>query len=239
MSKPFQFKQFKIEQAEVAMKVGTDGVLLGAWANIAQAHSILDIGTGTGLLALMCAQRNHTAAITAIDVNALAYQQAKQNCENSQWANRIHVLQADVKQFAQTTSKLFDAILCNPPYFKATATTINVDRLQARQQEDLTIKQLAESIAQLLKPTGKASLVYPFESIEELSKEFEEVHLKLSRKTLVYPTNKKPAKRVLAEYVHQENWTQMQESSIVIEPEQRHQYSEEYKQITKDFYLKL
>ena len=111
----FQFKQFTIRQEKCAMKVGTDGVLLGAWADVTQARRLLDIGTGTGLIAIMAAQRNPELIIDAIEIDPAAFEQARENANNTPWRERIHIFQGKVQTFAPAYK--YDTIVCNPPFF--------------------------------------------------------------------------------------------------------------------------
>ena len=125
----FQFKQFKVEQGKTAMKVGTDGVLLGAWASVGDAKNILDVGTGTGLIALMLAQRNQNAEISAIDIDRNAVEQAAENAEQSPWSGRISIFESDYNHFRVGVSCLFDLIVSNPPYFEQSLKSPTKSRL--------------------------------------------------------------------------------------------------------------
>jgi len=128
----FQFKQFTVWHDKCAMKVGTDGVLLGAWADMEQARSILDVGTGSGLIALMAAQRNLTAAITAIDIDESAIIQARENFDRSPWVNRLTAEPISLEDFAGSTDAMFDVIVSNPPYFHQSLHSPDKKRTLAR-----------------------------------------------------------------------------------------------------------
>ena len=155
MSNPFfQFKQFTIRHDKCAMKVGTDGVLLGAWAGTESCNRILDIGTGTGLIALMLAQRSK-AAIDAIDIEADACLQAQENAESSLFAGRINVFHSDLVDFAQASTHLYGLIVSNPPYFVDSLKCPNLQRNTARHTDTLTLEDLLQYSRKLLAPQGR------------------------------------------------------------------------------------
>lgn len=237
MTKPFHFKQFSILQDKAAMKVGTDGVLLGAWANLQSARSVLDIGTGTGLLALMAAQRNLKAIITGIDISPAAVEQAKENVNHSIWSKRIEIVHSSLQNYVHSHQS-FDHIICNPPFFKATAGFAEQKRQVARQQYELTVAELAKCMAQLLNNNGLCSIICPAMASEEIQQAFLQQNLFFQRICEVKPTNNKPPKRLLIE-CSKTVQKQPVTTQLVIEPEQRHQYSDEYIELTKEFYLNM
>ena len=171
----FAFKQFVIHHDRCAMKVGTDGVLLGAWTDVSLAHRVLEIGTGTGLVALMLAQRCG-ATILAIDIDKDAVGQAQENVSASPWGNRVEVGEQDVRSYE--TNMLFDTIVSNPPYFIDSLKCPDGQRSTARHTDTLHADELMEKVPELLTPEGKFSLIIPFEQSEELVRyllrEFEE-----------------------------------------------------------------
>ena len=229
----FQFKQFRIEQSLCAMKVGTDGVLLGAWASVDGADSCLDIGTGTGLLALMVTQRNPKLSVVAIDLDSDAVLQAKENVYASPWLDRISVLHSDVKLFSPDWR--FDRIVCNPPYFCNSLVSPDAKRTMARHTSELEFKDLLSSVKRLISSNGLFSVVLPYDVGEGFIKLAECESLYCLRLCRVIPKPGASPKRVLLEFS-----TKMQECSfneLIIESGGRHCYSEEYKQLTKDFYL--
>lgn len=235
----FRFKQFVVQQDKCAMKVGTDGVLLGAWANCEFAKTILDVGTGTGLVALMLAQRNQTANISAVEIDQEATKQAHENFENSPWVNRLSVYNASIQDFARQKKKQFDFIVSNPPFFESTYEQIDVNRKNARQEHTLTLSELFSSVNLLLSNEGIFTLVYPSERESEFMKIAVQNQFYLKRKRYVQGTNHSPIKRILIELSKTECTNPIIEPILIIEPEKRHQYSTEYKQLTKDFYLKF
>ncbi|MDR0892473.1 MAG: methyltransferase, partial [Mediterranea sp.] len=154
MSKPyFQFKQFTVWHDKCAMKVGTDGVLLGAWASVAGARRLLDVGTGTGLIALMLAQRcDADARLVALDIDALAVEQARGNVAASLWSDRIEVLEADFKQYHPDVK--FDVVVSNPPYFTEALACPDPQRNMARHNDSLSYGKLLEGVAKFLSQEG-------------------------------------------------------------------------------------
>ena len=229
----FRFKQFTVYHDRCAMKVGTDGVLLGAWANVAQAHHILDIGTGTGLIALMLAQRSD-ALITAIDIDEDAIEQATDNAENSPWASRIRILQQDLRQY--DTEQRFDAIVSNPPYFINSLKCPDSQRSTARHTDTLDANKLLQKASELLHPEGHFSLVIPADQVSQIQQLGEESGLYLVRHTAVITRPGLPPKRALLEFRKANIACQTDE--LVIELD-RHVYSEDYIALTREFYLKM
>ncbi len=230
----FQFKKFSIQQKSTAMKVGTDGVLLGAWSNISE-ENILDIGTGTGLIAIMLAQKTENSIIDAVELEVEAYKEAQQNIKNSKWANRITANNCAIQNY--TTDKKYDLIISNPPFFTASTKAPNSDRNSARHTDDLSFKDLIEAVVKLLKLNGTLSLILPVTEAEHFIDLAKQKQLFLYRKCIVKPNPTKPAKRTLMEFSFSPNDVIQEE--LTIETETRHQYTKEYISLTKDFYLKF
>lgn len=229
----FKFKRFTVYHDLCAMKVGTDGVLLGAWTDVSASKNILDIGTGSGLVALMLAQRCE-ASITAIDIDADAVKQAQINIGNSEWEERMEALHTDLCDFNPPC--LFDTIVSNPPYFVDSLKCTDVQRNTARHNDTLTLEQLLSNASRLLHPDGEFSLILPFEQNETIIRTAEKYGLYPTRHTQIITRPGLPPKRSLLAFKrHPENYT-LQE--LVIELE-RHVYSSEYIALTKDFYLKM
>lgn len=220
------------------MPVSTDGVMLGAWAEIEAATSILDIGTGTGLLALMCAQRNPTASISAVDIDNNAIQAATQNVELSPWNNRITVTQLDVlaHDFAQT----FQRIICNPPYFNSGHAANNPSRAAARHSHLLPHQDLVTRCFTLLDDDGKASFILPTEEAEQMMAYAVSIGGFIQRKLEVKATNNKSVSRVLFELVKKPCQTELQQMTIQTPNlDNKLSYSSEFKWLTQAFYLKM
>lgn len=229
----FRFKQFAVEQDDVAMKVGTDGVLLGAWADCEGAKRILDIGTGTGVIALMMAQRNVEAKIHAVEIDETASKRARSNFDLSPWAERLEVECYAVQEFAP--SEKFDLIISNPPYFVDSLLPPDAKRSTARHTHDLSFEELDKAVCRLLAEDGRFALILP---TTEFDKYLAITQLCLCRRCDVHPTVGSPTKRVMAEFAKQKVDAVVLEN-ITIEQERRGDYTEEYRTLTKDFYLKF
>lgn len=227
----FRFKEFSISQENTAMKVGTDGVLLGAWVDLQGVNTVLDIGTGTGLIALMLCQRSECIKVKAIEVDEGAIKDAKHNFETSNWSSRIEIHSGDAQQYE---GDKVDLIVSNPPFFEESYLSENRSRRVARNQELLSIESLFY-IAQ--NKANRLAVIYPFVYLEEIKKLAEVIGWKVSRVCQVKPTPLKPVKRVLVEV--SKNRGDYREEELVIEDKGRHQYSDAYISLTKDFYLKM
>lgn len=230
----FSFKQFTIHHDRCAMKVGTDGVLLGAWTQLDHSCRVLDIGTGTGLIALMLAQRNTVCNVTAIDIDTGAVEQACENIQASPWQDRVVALLQDVRSFQP--EERFDTIVTNPPYFVNSMKCPDGQRNTARHTDTLDMETLLAKVASLLTPDGRFSIVLPSEQLDVLLQTAEGAGLYPSRRTDVITRPGIPPKRVLLEFVRTQ--VPLLTGELVVELE-RHCYSEEYIALTKEFYLKF
>lgn len=233
---PFRFKKFTINQDRCAMKVGTDGVLLGAWVHTNGAKKILDIGTGTGLIALMLAQKS-TASIDAIDIDKDAYDQAKENVKNSEWKNRIHVYHSSLQHFANFSKNKYDLIVSNPPFFadayKAGTEARNIAR---HTDETLSFNDLITGVKNLLQPDGKFCVILPFKEGNDFVEKAEADNLYIQKLTRVKTKTKKQEKRLMIEFGLQKS--NPLEDDIVIQEEDL-SFTKEYIELTKDYYLGL
>lgn len=236
MSKPFRFKQFTIQQDKTAMKVGTDGVLLGAWVTLNNPQSILDIGTGTGLIALMLAQRSNADQIDAIEIDDQAYEQAVDNFENSDWADRLFCYHASLKEFAKEIEETYDLIVSNPPFYTENCGTGNEKRDLARMNESLPFEDLIKYSVQLLNETGKLALIIPFKEEEKVKELAIQNNLFPEKITRVKGTYNTEIKRSLLLFSRKEKHALLNELVIEIA---RHQYTDEYLKLVRDFYVKL
>lgn len=235
MANPFfTFKKFTVRHDRCAMKVGTDGVLLGAWADVSNSRQVLDIGTGTGLIALMLAQRSHKAQITAVDIDFNAVLQASENILASPWRHRIEVFQKDICTYTENT--LFDTIVSNPPYFSNSLKCTDVQRNTARHTDTLTASSLLSKVAELLTSEGCFSVIIPSEQTDDFINLSAVQGLYPSRLTQVITRPGLPPKRSLLEFRKKDQDCLVDE--LVVELE-RHVYSEDYITLTKDFYLKM
>lgn len=233
----FRFKRFTIRHDKCAMKVGTDAVLLGAWADTSHCRSILDIGTGTGIIALMLAQRS-LAEIDAIDIDKEACVQATENVSASPFVGRIKVIHASCADFAASNrQKRYDLIISNPPYFINSLKCPDNKRTVARHTDTLLLSDLIREAVALLSPSGRIALVLPYERLEEVEELASTNHLYIGRQTDVIPIPGSPPKRLLVELSAAEENTKKRDT-LTIE-EARHQYTPEYIALTKEFYLKM
>ena len=232
----FKFKKFTIQQNNVAMKVGTDGILLGAWTDIEKCARILDIGTGTGLIALMLAQRSE-AEITAIEVEQNAAKQALQNVLDSPWNHRVKVEHISLQSYTAKNSRNFDLIVSNPPFFSQSLKAGNSERTLARHNDSLPFQELLQCSSDLLNKAGRLALVLPNEGADFVKGNALDAGLFLVRETLVKPKPKKEANRILLEFGKKE--IRPVKESLTIYSDYGSAYSDEFKSLTRDFYLRL
>ncbi|NJW53036.1 tRNA1(Val) (adenine(37)-N6)-methyltransferase [Salinimicrobium oceani] len=227
------------------MKVGTDGVLLGAWTSLAHdPSSILDVGTGTGVIALMLAQRSSAELIDALEIDEDAYEQAVENFENSDWGDRLFCYHAAFDEFVEEMQdegmeeeeEKYDLIISNPPFYSADYSSGDAKRDQARFAEALPFKELLEGVSLLLSKRGKFSLVLPISEEKKFLSLASNFDLFPQRITRVKGTPDSPVKRCLLELSFLEG--EPIEDVLVIETA-RHQYTPEYTDLVKDFYLKM
>jgi len=219
------------------MKVGIDGVLLGSWASVEDAKQILDVGTGTGLIALMLAQRNASAVLCGIDVDKGAVLQARENIQSSPWNDRVNVQEISLQQFAETSEQRFDLIVSNPPYFVNSTKTPLESRTTARHADTLTHEELIENAMKLLNPAGRVCIILPLNEGMQCVDFAESKGLFCTKQVTVFPKPTAAAKRLLLEFSLL--YTPRVKSELVIESEIRHHYSPEFAELAKDFYLKL
>ncbi|MBR5860123.1 MAG: methyltransferase [Bacteroidaceae bacterium] len=232
----FRFKQFTINQDKCAMKVGTDGCLLGGWFNTTGCKRILDIGCGSGLIALMAAQRCN-AWITGIEIDNEAAVQATENVNNSPWKERIEVINCDAFEF--TSADLFDTIVSNPPYFVNSLKCDDTSRTLARHSDSLDSNGFFNIADRLLTSTGRIAIIIPTDIFIEWQQSAESNGFKATRITYVKTTPRKAAKRVLAEFTRTDQSTQnIQEQTLILENSPG-KYTCEAKEILRDFYLKI
>ncbi|QXP66817.1 tRNA1(Val) (adenine(37)-N6)-methyltransferase [Polaribacter sp. AHE13PA] len=238
--KPFKFKEFTIQQDKTAMKVGTDGVLLGAWCSVADyPDTILDIGAGTGVIALMIAQRSDAMTIDAVEVDENAYEQTVFNFEESDWGDRLYCYNATFAEFADEIAEeeeTYDLIVSNPPFYTDDFETEDAARNKARFTSSLSFEELIIGVAKILSENGKFCVVIPFKEEENFINLARGNQLFLNRICRVKGNETSEVKRCLLEFSFNES--ELQEENLVIEIA-RHQYTEDYINLTKDFYLKM
>lgn len=234
MSNAFQFKQFCVFDSNSSMKVGTDGVLLGAWANTSKTNSILDIGTGCGIIALMLAQRT-SAFIDAIDIDNESILDAKINISNSNWTKRIIPSNISLQDFVKTNDKKFDLIISNPPFFNNSLKPPDKKRKLAKHTDSLSFETLVYSVKKLLNKNGKFCFILPMNEFQIFKNIILVEGLFINNITFVRPKKSKAINRVLAE-ISFSNISGNTINELCIRNEDN-SFTDEYKELTKDFYI--
>lgn len=227
--KPFRFQKFSIQQSKDVFRVGTDGVLLGAMCNVTNAKKIFEIGTGTGLISLMLAQRNVSAKILAIDINESAVKLASENFRNSIFNENLKVELKDFKNFE--TNENFDLVVCNPPFFEENASAKDV---LARQQVKLNFRNLVEKSTEIITKKGILSIILPSEAAKDVKSLAEEFNLYLVREINIYGIEGGNLKRNILEFSLAQKPLEI--SDFVIEKSPR-EYSDQYLNLTKNFHV--
>ena len=231
--KPFNFKKFSIHQNNAAMKIGTDGILIGAWVNVSKKFRALDIGSGTGIISIMLCQRNLNLELDSIELSPSAIIDAKINIENCNWSNRIKLFNQDLKDFIPNSK--YDLIVSNPPYFKKSLKPSNSERLKARHQNNLKLEDILKFSKQHLSKEGSLNIILPFDQKKEAIQFAKKYGLNSVRECEVYPKPNKVPHRILLEFSRTKN-KQIINESLVIEMAGRHNYSDDYKKLTREFY---
>ena len=233
----FTFKQFSVNQDRCAMKIGTDGVLLGAWTPlINNPFNVLDIGAGTGILSLMLAQRSNAEQIDAIEIDENAYEQCVENFEASPWGDKLFCFHSGLDEFVDEPEDEYDLIISNPPFYTDDYKSDNASRDLARFEDALPFEELIEAAALLLSDNGIFSVIIPFKEEERfisLCKELDLFPLKMTR---VKGTPTSEIKRSLLAFCRMEQTPLIDELVIEIS---RHNYTPEYIKLTNEFYLKM
>lgn len=232
----FKFKQFQISQERSAMKVGTDGVLLGAWVQVDQAEKILDIGAGTGVIAIMLAQRHPTATVTGIEIDTVASEEAILNMSNCLWHDRLSLVNQPLQDFCQQTSEKFDLLVSNPPFFTGGVLSDSQDKANVRHTVKLSHNDLLRCARSLMHRDSRIAVILPYlEGLRfiELSDTFGFYPLRI---TEVYPKEDKGVERLLIELALKKPQN-IEQSRIVIQKEARNDWTTEYRALLKEFYL--
>ena len=228
----FKFKEFSIIQEKSAMKVGTDGVLLGCWVSCDKANNILDIGCGTGLITLMLGQRNLIGNVTGIEIDKIASQEAQLNISNSDWKERIEIKHTSLQEF--TSQLKFDLIVSNPPFFPQNKSQKSRDI--ARHTNTLSFEELIDNAANLLAEKGIFSVIIPKDSEEYFCKIAATHNLYCNRVCYIKGNEASEVKRVMMEFSFIKSIVLTEHLTI---ERSRHNYTSKYIQLCKDFYLKM
>lgn len=231
MKEYFDFKQFRIYHDRCGQKVATDGVLLGAWGRVDGARSILDVGSGSGLIALMAAQRAPEASVIGVDVEPEAIVQSRENVKKSPFDGRVQIVQADVRSYEHAP---FDAILCNPPFYTEDTTPPDGARYLARNAQALPFEELIEAVVRLLSPEGHFSVMLPTSEYMNFTALCMSNGLRLERVCHIQTVRRKPPMRSLITYSFNPAEEVKQETLILQEGNAK---TEAYLQLAKDFYL--
>jgi tRNA1Val (adenine37-N6)-methyltransferase len=231
----FAFKQFNVKQDKCAMKVGTDAVLLGSWIQPNGSTHILDIGTGTGVIALMLAQKTN-ASIIGIDIDVIATQQAQENVDESKFKNSITLFNTSFQDFVKSTALKFQLIVSNPPFFEQSLKSIDEKRSNARHADVLPFDDLLDGVIKVLAESGKFCLILPTLEAEKFRNMAQKKGLCLSKLLRVKSrVDKDTDKRHLMQFEFKPS--EFSEETIAIEEDERHSYTQAYKELTKAYYL--
>lgn len=230
----FRFKEFLIQQDRCAFKVGTDGVMLGAYATVTGSKNILDIGTGTGLISLMLAQRS-IAEITAIEPDKNSYSQAKENFQKSKWSNRIRIENTSLQEFSGNLQ--FDLIVTNPPYFVNSLKNPDERKASARHDINLTTDEILKGVFRLLSEDGRFQIILPWVEGNLFIAEAAGYGLFCNSILKIRPLPSGEIRRMILGFSRKR--TTVTEKFLTIEKGKRHEFTEEYINLTKDFYLKF
>ncbi len=229
----FKFKQFTIFQDRCAFKVGTDGVLLGACADVSSAESILDIGTGTGLVAIMIAQRS-SKKITAIEPDQDSFEQAVFNVRNCIWADRIMVENTDLQNFDPGSIR-FDLIVTNPPFFTGSLKNPDMRKAAARHNDSLPFDDLLAGVSRVMADNGRFHVIMPYAEGNIFIAEAQRYGLYCNSLLKIKPLPSSEVRRMIMDFSGEKS--KPHEKFLTIEHGRRHEFTKEYIELTKEFYL--
>ena len=230
----FQFKQFSIDDSNCAMKIGTDGCLLGAWADVNGANSILDIGTGSGVIALMLAQRS-SAAISAVEIDHDAFYQATENFNSSPWKNRFSISHTSFQEYIKTCDKKYDLVVCCPPYFVNSLKTTDKKRRLARHTDSLSFEELLSGVMRLLKEDGKFCTIIPADAVKLFCGLALIEGFFVTKITEVFPKEESRTVRTMLQ-LERSRKVCLKDSLAILDKKGK-TYTQEYIDLTKDFYI--
>lgn len=239
IAKPFYFKQFALQQDRCAMKIGTDGILLGAWADTRGVHRILDIGTGSGLIAIMLAQRTKEALIDAVEIDADACSQAQKNMKSSPWSERLRAFPMAIQDFrlSADTKDGYDLVISNPPFFSGGTFSFNQDRTSVRHTIKLPHNDLLGAVRKLLHSQGRFCTILPLIEGLRFQELAESYHLYCTKITEVRPKADKPIERLLMQFEKEQRT--IARGELVLRGEDGQTMTPAYTSLTEAFYYKL
>lgn len=235
--KIFKCKQFEIDDSRSALKIGSDGMMLGAWVQLEHADRILDIGTGSGLIALMQAQKYPRAYITGVDIHEGSILDATDNASKTPWSNRLHFTCSDVKTYHP--EKKFDAIISNPPFFVNSTKSNNKALSTAKHTDSLSPLDIIDLCPNLLNVNGKVTMILPFDLGTEVIQYALTKGFHLTRKCIVYPVSyKKPNRLIFELKLTSEPVEYLEESIFVRDSAKNNAFSDGYKSLLSDFMIR-
>lgn len=230
----FEFKKFKIHQDRSAFKVTTDACVLGAYVHALNPDSVCDIGTGTGIIALMLAQKFPDSKIDAVEIDKSSAIQARENADVSPWSERIMVINQSIQDFSILSKKKYNLIVCNPPYYEDHLRSKDNQKNLTRHNYKISIKELANSISILLKDEGVFYTIMPAFSFGRFREELERFNIRLFDKLGIHSRLEKPLYRYIGGFCRKKD--DMKENTLIIYNENG-EYSEGFKKLLKDYYL--
>jgi len=233
----FHFKKFSIDDSKAAMKIGTDAVLLGAWVPCSSETRILDIGTGSGILALMMAQRNTNSLIDAVEIDSEASIQAELNVHLSPWPGQVHIFNTTIQDFSFANKYNYSLIICNPPFFTDSLKAPDKARNTARHNDTLPVNDLLQCTSNLLTENGKAAFIIPADAYENWKFEAAKQNLYPTHTTWVKSSESHAPHRVMLAFSRSKA-VEIIDNEISIYSS-KNIYSPEYMELTRDFYLKF
>jgi tRNA1Val (adenine37-N6)-methyltransferase len=234
----FRFKFFSVEQDEYVMKVNTDAVLLGAWSDVTLKQRALDVGTGTGVIALMLAQRNPELVMDAIDVEQAAARLAQVNFGSSPWGHRLKSYGHSIQEFADANDNSYDLIVSNPPFFTGGTLSSHAHKSKVRHTVKLPHADLLHAVRKLLTTEGHFDVVLPYVEGTRFAEIAEKYQLYLQRSTEIHPTPDKPVERLLMRF-GKNNIKEEREIVILLNSPKDKDFTDWYRNLTKEYYLFL
>jgi len=231
----FQFKQFKIHDGKSAMKIGTDGTLLGCWSDLSKAKSVLDVGSGTGVIAIMCAQKNPNVEVFALEIDQMATEDAQYNIDNSPWSDRINLSHSALQDYEPTEQ--YDHIISNPPFFEKSMKATGDARNTARHTDSLHYTDIFKFCETNLSDGGCLSVILPVENARKAIEDGVKFGLYPKRICEVKPVPHKEPHRLLVEWCKDANVITENTKLTIETGMKRHEYTPEYITLGKAFYL--